>query len=562
MTAIKARYRLPKKAIKGNCPQCSPRHRKTLSRFVDTETGDILPEPFGRCDRESNCGYILSPYDKGASGMSYADEQKAPPLPKEWFQLAGKLESKGEARQTIHRAMIEQGANSEQAERVTAYVCDRAVRSQPLEPAPIYFLPDEVLQKTLGNYDRNEFACYLTSCFGSDEAHRLLKRFQIGTSNRWPGACVFWIVDEQKRVRGGQICLYDQTGHKVKYTVTDKEGKEKKNVCITSVKAALRWKYRDVTPPKWLANLPDDAETWPVAFGMPQLQTAPVDMPVALVEGPKSAVICTYFMPDILWLAVGGKSYLKPERLAGLKGRRLILYPDLGAYDDWKKRAEILVADGFDIDVSDVLEIEATDKDRENGLDLADYLLREPKTVTPKPQPAPTPVVVEPVPTTTPLIRPLTEVFAEGVGRPVEENSTPHLIINEFGYPAFWDDVAVSSAEEPEQEQTPLERMAHKNPALSELISVLDLVLVDAPTTEVIDETDEESEGEVQPFDAWNMAELEAFFATASLPANIPPKFVTAHLNYCQHNNGSRTYKVYYDRLVSLKTALNQTTTA
>ena len=135
--------------------------------------------------------------------------------------------------------------------------------------------------------------------------------------------------------------------------------------------------------PGWLADFPDDAETWPVPFGLPQLQTTPVDMPVAIVEGPKTAIICSHRLADsgFVWLAVGGKSYLKPERLAALRGRKITLYPDLNAYTDWQKRAETLRAEGFDVEVSDVLERFATDEDRANGLDLADFLLREPNTI-------------------------------------------------------------------------------------------------------------------------------------------------------------------------------------
>ena len=377
MSVPQTRYYLPKKAIKGDCPQCSPRHRKTLSRFIDRETNEVLPEAFGRCDRESNCGYSLSPYHKGASGLSYADEQKGPPIPKEWFQLAGTWKRQHITRQGVVLALIQEGATPEQAERVAVYIFDQPAAQQPTSPTLIYSLPVEVLTKSLGHYKRNEFARFLNGRFGYKVAAQLLQRFQVGTSRRWDGACVFWLIDEQNRVRGGQIALYDQTGHKVKYT--DREGKRR--VCITSVRAELKRKYRDVTLPDWLAAFPDDAETWPVPFGLPQLRTAPFDMPVALVEGPKTAVFCSELMRGYIWMAAGGKSYLKPERLAALRGRKITLYPDLNAFEDWQKRADILRAEGFDVEVSDVLERFATDEDRANGLDLADFLLREPNTI-------------------------------------------------------------------------------------------------------------------------------------------------------------------------------------
>lgn len=320
--------------------------------------------------------------------MSYADEQKEAPIQKEWFRLAGIWKRQQITRQGVVLDLIQQGATPEQAERVAAYVFDKTEQTTPVLPTPIYSLPHEVMLKTVGHYERNEFARFLSGRFGHVAAAEMLARFGVGTSNRWGGASVFWLIDEQNRVRGGQIALYDQTGHKVKYT--DREGN--KRVCITSVRAALKWKYRDVTPPGWLVNFPDGVETWPVVFGLPQLQHASADMPVAIVEGPKTAIVCSYLLPGFVWLAVGGKSYLKAERLAPLRGRKIMLYPDLNAYHDltnargqtikgWFTLANGLRADGLDVRVSDFLERVATDEDRRQGLDLADFLLREPNYI-------------------------------------------------------------------------------------------------------------------------------------------------------------------------------------
>lgn len=60
-----------------------------------------------------------------------------------------------------------------------------------------------------------------------------------------------------------------------------------------------------------------------------------------------------------------------------LKGRDVIIYPDLGAFDDWSKKAQELARQiGFNVVVSDILEKTATDEERENGYDIADYLIR------------------------------------------------------------------------------------------------------------------------------------------------------------------------------------------
>jgi hypothetical protein len=79
-------------------------------------------------------------------------------------------------------------------------------------------------------------------------------------------------------------------------------------------------------------------------------------------------------MPVFVWLATMGMSYLTPERLAPLKGRRLVFFPDVGALNDWQRRAEQLRAQGFTIIVSTWLEEGFAN---EPNLDLADVLLRE-----------------------------------------------------------------------------------------------------------------------------------------------------------------------------------------
>jgi hypothetical protein len=56
------RYSLEKGSKKYHCPDCN---KKTFVLYIDIETGDHLPELYGRCDRESKCSYHLNPYLDG-----------------------------------------------------------------------------------------------------------------------------------------------------------------------------------------------------------------------------------------------------------------------------------------------------------------------------------------------------------------------------------------------------------------------------------------------------------------------------------------------------------------
>ena len=386
------RYQLPKKAIKTDCPNCGPRHRRTLSRYIDTKTGELLPDIYGRCDRESNCGYHLNPYQKGPSGLSYHDEVKArynlKPIPREWFTRAAKQKHQGGSKQHIITQLIQTvSATLEQAERVAAFLFDQsttrpAVAVTPPEEIPVFTIPEEVLAQSLGHYDYNQFAYLLRRHFGVSVADTLLKRFCIGTSSRWLGACVFWYIDEQERIRGGQIKLFDDTFHTVKYVV--KDGEQRSRTSWVHSSYALRCDQLNQPYPAWLTAYLDErneVQKSPCLFGLPQLLTAPIDQPVAIVEAPKTAVISTPYFPGFIWMAVGALSYLNAERLAPVRDRKIELFPDLSkdgsAFERWNRVAGELLAQGFQITVSTYLEDNATEPERAAGLDLADFLLEQ-----------------------------------------------------------------------------------------------------------------------------------------------------------------------------------------
>lgn len=366
-TAQNLRYQLPKKSIKSDCPQCGPKHRRTLSRYVDTRTGEPLPDGLGRCDREANCSYHVSPYHKSPSGLSYADE-----VYKQW-----KADNHLPTRSTPPQ--------NEQHKPNTARP---DANNAPSKSELVYVLPDEVFSPSLGNYENNQLARLLCQQFGQSKADELLKRFRIGTSVRWPGACVFWLIDEQERPRAGQLVLFADDWHKARYT--DHKGETK--VCIDSVSFGLLRRYSKAQQPApdWLTDYHENAPRWPILFGLHQLADAPVDMPVAIVEAPKTAVVCSALIPGLIWLAAGALSYLNTERLDPLRNRAVLLCPDLStdgkAFAKWQKVADEMNAGGCRITISDLLERNATNEQRSAGLDLADFLLQQqPETDTPAP---------------------------------------------------------------------------------------------------------------------------------------------------------------------------------
>ena len=107
------------------------------------------------------------------------------------------------------------------------------------------------------------------------------------------------------------------------------------------------------------------------------LLTADDHQTVALVESEKSALIASYFLPQYLWIATGGKNgAFNREAMSVLKNRQVLLFPDLGATDYWRSKMEMMQRLEIEVSLFDFMENNATDEERKAGYDIADYLLK------------------------------------------------------------------------------------------------------------------------------------------------------------------------------------------
>ena len=66
------RFILEKGSKKHYCPYCN---KKRFVRYVDLDTGEYLPEQYGKCDRLINCGADNNPYLDGYVKSIYLQEQ-------------------------------------------------------------------------------------------------------------------------------------------------------------------------------------------------------------------------------------------------------------------------------------------------------------------------------------------------------------------------------------------------------------------------------------------------------------------------------------------------------
>ena len=162
---------------------------------------------------------------------------------------------------------------------------------------------------------------------------------------------LFWQIDSNGKVRTGKIILYNlQTGKRVKQPFCH----------VTWVHSALRL---------------NDFNLRQCFFGE-HLLASEKSKPVALVESEKTALVCSIHLPHFIWIASGGKNgCLNEECLSILQGRTLSLFPDLGATDYWRSKIPMIRQLGIHAQLYDYLERAATDEQRKQGLDIADFLL-------------------------------------------------------------------------------------------------------------------------------------------------------------------------------------------
>jgi hypothetical protein len=219
-----------------------------------------------------------------------------------------------------------------------------------IKSKPVSFIPFETFKASLRSYKKNNFVQYLIKLFGVETASELVSRYYIGTSKHWNGATIFWQRDTQGKVRTGKIMLYDpNTGKRIKEPFNH-----------------INWIHT-------LLNLPDFKLNQ--CFFGEHLLFIDKTKPVAIVESEKTAIISSVYFPEFIWIAAGSIDGLNIEKCSILKGRNVTLFPDINGFEKWSKKADQL-SNIAQINVTDLLERKANNLEREQGLDIADFLVK------------------------------------------------------------------------------------------------------------------------------------------------------------------------------------------
>ena len=312
---MKYKYHLLKykgKATRLTCPQCGRKH--CFAPYVD-DNNQMVSSEYGRCDHESSCGYCKYP-------------------PSETKLMGYKSAYSKYQYRPISRVMRQPQSMAE---------FDEVINSIPMD----------IVRRTVRINPTSDFLHFLRTVFDEEIVGRLVEEYMIGVTKA--GDAVFYQIDKDGRCRTGKVMKYNrETGRRIK------DG---------SVKTPITWvhsllKQQGVLPKEW--------ELKQCLFGEHLLQKYP-DKTICLVEAEKTAIICSGFMPEYVWVAVGGKSQLG-DRVEALAGRTVLAIPDVDAQESWMEK--IKERPHLNIQITDFLRVRATEEDLANGADIADILIR------------------------------------------------------------------------------------------------------------------------------------------------------------------------------------------
>jgi hypothetical protein len=226
----------------------------------------------------------------------------------------------------------------------------KAIKTKP--KVETSFINSTFLDKSIKNKATNFFIDYLASIWDYEIAYFLAEKYKIGSSSKyWKGSTVFWQEDINGNIRTGKIMLYDPiNGKRIKKPYNH----------INWIHCALKASNFNLEQCFFGEHLLNDE----------------IDKPVAIVESEKTAIMLSIFIPDFIWLACGSLNNLNQKKTEVLKGRSVVLFPDLGCYNKWNDKIPYLTKLAT-FRTSTLLEEKASAFEKSKGYDLLDFVLMD-----------------------------------------------------------------------------------------------------------------------------------------------------------------------------------------
>ena len=282
---MKAPFSLDPSSRKYICPNCG---RKTFVVYLD-ETRRMLDPTCGRCDRQDKCCYHLPPREFFA--------QRRTLTPYQGVKFSTSPSHYGKVRNFTPTLLTPDYLESESYLDYMRAGCESST-----------------LYKAL----LSKFRSWFSDSDFRDSLRDVFRRYMIGAATN--GDVIFLQADLQGNIRTGKRMGYDATGHR--------------NGRI-----------------QWLHSKRGEGYRLKQSFFGPHLLKDPATVAL-LFESEKTALVVAtlfdiYGMTGLCPIATGGCGGLnpKPDRLgnpydalAALKGRKVILFPDNGKYEEWSRK--------------------------------------------------------------------------------------------------------------------------------------------------------------------------------------------------------------------------------
>ena len=365
-----SKYSLDNSSKKYPCPACN---KKTFVKYVDIETGYYLKDSFGRCDRESKCGYYHAPpkenkyylitflFVESISDKAYRATESNGHL--HFIPTSQVLDKNGNSfwitewwLKTNGIAYLGHQSKNIVSNKVGGSAVATIATASPVAAgATALSEPDKASFHSLKLLDQlsneepvtDNLEVYLNTVFTEKQVFKAKQNYLLtGTTMFWNKATIFWQIDQNEKVHAGKIMLYDpSTGKRIKKSYNH-----------------INWVHKALKEPDFNLNQ--------CLFGLHRIKED-YSKSIAIVESEKTAIIMSIIVPDVLWLATGSKQNLKTRLLEPLAGRKIVLYPDKGEYENWRSKAEVIKKNGLKVEVSDFLE----ELPLKPGADLVDYYI-------------------------------------------------------------------------------------------------------------------------------------------------------------------------------------------
>lgn len=311
------KYRPGSKTVGFGCGR-----KACFTRYIDGEGQISFPDNVGKCDHINSCGYHHTP--------------------KEYFH--------------DNPVVKETLTGQEGYGNVPSMVMKPTVKPSSKPQPQISYLPYDWVKQSMQRFDINPLYQHLTNVTGKEKTDQLFELYKVGTTSKiWNEATVFWQINRDGNVRTGKIMGYDaKTEHRIKKPFNQINwGHSVRKIPDFHMKQCLFGEHL-------LADASSSART------------------VVIVESEKTALVAILFIPDLIWIATGGMfGCFNGEAMQVLRGRKVVIFLDLKATNEWRRKVQILQSICKSAICSDLLENMATDELQEAGLDIADFLLME-----------------------------------------------------------------------------------------------------------------------------------------------------------------------------------------